>query len=180
MNDPVAASVIQSQVQPGETLLWAGRPGQGLRFQSSDLFLIPFSLIWGGFAVFWESQAIRMNTPLIFKLWGIPFVLIGLYFIAGRFLWDRWVRSKQIYALTDRRLIVMRGESVTSSSLFSLPHLALKTDRSGSGTIDFGQPQLGRSSGLAVWAPSSAGASFQFLNNANEVFALISRAQAAK
>jgi hypothetical protein len=113
------------------------------------------------------------------KLWGVPFVLVGIYLIGGRFFWDSWVRSKQIYALTNRRLIILRGKSLTSSSLHSLPQLNLTTGNDGSGTIDFGQPGVGRSNNFSGWSPSSSGTSFQFLNNADEVYALIIKAEAA-
>ncbi len=179
MDDLSAAAAIQPHIQSGEKILWASRPGQGPRLQSSDVFLVPFSLMWGGFAIFWESQVVKTNGPFFMKLWGIPFVLIGLYLIAGRFSWDAWIRSKQIYALTNQRLIILRGKSLTSSSLHSLPQLNLTTRSDGSGTIDFGQPSLGRSNNFSGWSPSGSGTSFQFLSNADKVYALIIKAQAA-
>ena len=60
--------------------------------------MIPFSLLWCGFAVFWETMAMRMPGPffgpgLFFRLWGIPFVFVGLYFVFGRFFADALARS---------------------------------------------------------------------------------------
>jgi hypothetical protein len=49
-------------VMPGESVVWSGSPPQGLRFHSQDTFLIPFSLFWGGFAIFWETIAIVGGT----------------------------------------------------------------------------------------------------------------------
>ena len=179
MDDLSATTAVQPYIQSGEKILWAGRPGQGPRLQSSDVFLVPFSLMWGGFAIFWESQAVKTDGPFFMKLWGIPFVLIGLYLIVGRFFWDSLVRSKQIYALTNQRLIILRGRSLKSSSLRSLPQLNLSTRSDGSGTIDFGQPSMGRSNNFSGWSSSSSGTSFQFLNNADAIYALIIKAQAA-
>ena len=179
MDDLSAATAVQPYIQSGEKILWAGRPGQGLRLRSSDIFLVPFSLMWGGFAIFWESQAVNTNGPVFMKLWGIPFVLIGLYLIGGRFFWDAWVRSKQIYALTNQRLMILRGQSVSSSNLRSLPQLNLTMRKDGLGTIDFGQPRMGRSNNFSGWSPSTSGTSFQFLNNANDIYAQIIKAQAA-
>lgn len=47
------ANAIESRLLPGEKILWTATPVQGLMLSASDAFLIPFSLIWCGFAIFW-------------------------------------------------------------------------------------------------------------------------------
>ena len=47
-------------------LLWVGRPAMGIRFSRSDLLALPFSLMWGGFAIFWETLAFRSGAPSSF------------------------------------------------------------------------------------------------------------------
>jgi hypothetical protein len=88
---------IQPELTSGESLLWAGQPNSGVIFHKEDLFLIPFSLLWGGFAIFWEgavagywgSSGTRSGHAWVFgMIWGIPFVLIGQYMIWGRFLYS--------------------------------------------------------------------------------------------
>jgi hypothetical protein len=93
----------------GETVVWSGRPAQGLLFTSRDWLLIPFSFIWCGFAIFWETSVLQTNAPLFMKLFGAAFVLIGLYFVAGRFLLDAWVRSGTQYAVTRKRVLIARS-----------------------------------------------------------------------
>jgi hypothetical protein len=52
--DPSAEAEVRRELGPQEDLLWSGRPRGGIRFRSQDALMIPFSLLWAGFAVFWE------------------------------------------------------------------------------------------------------------------------------
>ena len=74
---------IDSQLRPGERVLWLGRP-QGSLLTRDDIFLIPFSLVWLGGVIFWEATVIRGGT-FFFALFGLPFVAIGLLVAVGRF-----------------------------------------------------------------------------------------------
>lgn len=187
---------IQSELGAGEKLLWSGQPRGGIRFRSSDIFLIPFSLMWGGFAIFWEIMAVIMffaasndiNAPpvtftIIFPLWGIPFVLVGLYMIFGRFIVDAKSRKRTYYAVTEQRIIIIStlfGHRVQSLNLRQLPELSLKKNADESGTISFGS-----TNGIFnFWGNSSwPGArryqvpSFEMVDNVREVYEIIQSAQ---
>ena len=175
-------SALRLHLSPGERLLWIGQPIGGLRLTPQDLFLVPFSLFWGGFAFFWEATVVRSHAPLLFRLWGIPFVLMGLYLIVGRFIYDAWRRSRTLYGLTDQRAIILGGgptRRLRSLALRALPELSLTEERNGRGTISFG------SSGLPFGWFSRTGwpgtgepiPSFEGIENAGSVHELIRNAQ---
>ncbi|PDS60557.1 hypothetical protein CO653_02390 [Rhizobium anhuiense] len=149
-------SDILSLFTPGEKLLWSGRPGQGFLLTSRDFLLVPFSLLWGGFAIFWEITAISTETPVFTKLWGIPFVLMGLYLMAGRFFVDAAARARTEYVLTNRRVIIRRSglfRHLSTNQLELLPSISLEEGSRGKGTIKFCVPSNRRMSG---WTPSLA------------------------
>jgi hypothetical protein len=132
---------IRRELSPGEQVLWAGRPRQGIVFRGSDLLAIPFSLLWCGFAIFWEHGVVTSNAPAFFTLWGIPFVLIGLYMVAGRFFFEAQQRARTFYAVTPERILIVAGvfsRTVKSLSLGTLSDVTLTERRSGEGEITFG------------------------------------------
>jgi hypothetical protein len=134
-------SVIRQELGPQEELLWSGQPGRGIILRASDAMMIPFSLMWGGFAIFWETMVIRSNAPIFMQLWGIPFVACGLYMIAGRFFVDAWQRARMSYGVTNERIIICSNffsKKVNSLNLRTLPELTFEQKSDGSGTITFG------------------------------------------
>ncbi len=96
----------------------------------------------------WRSQAAHHNVPIFFVLWGVPFVLMGLYIMFGRFITDARMRAKTIYGITDRRVLILSGffsTTVRGFDLRSLSDVALSEHRGGTGTITFGS--------AASWTP---------------------------
>jgi hypothetical protein len=121
-----------------------GFPRQGLMLRAQDAFQIPFSLMWCGFAVFWEYSVVNSSrAPAFFELWGVPFVCFGLYFVFGRFIVDAGVRARTIYAVSNQRILILSGwwkRSTRSMDLLNLGEINLSEDANGRGTITFGPP----------------------------------------
>ncbi len=180
-----AHEVIQRELEPGEQLLWAGQPMQGIRFRRADIFMIPFTLLWGGLAFFWEWTVWEMNAPLLFKLFGIPFVLVGLHIMVGRFFLDAKQREKTFYGVTDERILILSGltkKTVTSLNLRTLHDISLTQESDGSGSITFGLNSLaGPWFGRPSWPDfeSSSGKKFDLLAQPKTVYELIREAQKA-
>ena len=132
----------------GESVLWRGRPMQGKIFCKHDIFMIPFSIMWGGFAIFWELMVL-LTGNLFFALWGIPFVAVGLYMMVGRFFWQEYQKKRTFYAITDQRVLQFQGKRVTFLDRAHLPQIHVTVDRDGSGTIVF--DRYGRGQGRYFW-----------------------------
>lgn len=181
--NPSAKNIISRELRPGETLLWSGQPPAGIRLRPIDALVIPFSLLWGGFAIFWETMVISMRAPWFFKLWGIPFVLVGLYIIAGRFYVDMLIRRGTYYGVTNERVIILNTGPFTrrtrSLDLRTLGELELSERGNGDGTISFGRPYPFSSFTIAGWPGSGAFAAptFELGERAREVYEIIRKAQ---
>jgi hypothetical protein len=120
---------------------WSGAPGGGPRVRKSDALVFPFTLMWVTFAVFWEIRALDSGAPFFFRLWGVPFILIGLYMLVGRFFWDAYVRANTWYALTDDSALFLRrgfGGGLSTVYVPNISNLSLELQPDGSGTIYFG------------------------------------------
>lgn len=134
---------LRGYLMPGERVLWQGKPEVRPFVMRGAWFIIPFSLLWGGFAIAWEVSAILGRGGLFFALWGIPFVLLGLYMIFGRLFVAKREAERTRYAITDRRVLVLGGafsRSLVELDLDRLPGAQLDESRDGVGTITFGTP----------------------------------------
>lgn len=125
-----------------EELLWTGEPVRHPVFTYVDILLVPASLLWAGFAVYWELNVLASDSPLFLRLWGIPFVLGGIYLVVGRFV-VRVLRSRTTrYAVTNRRVIETVSwprRRVTEYYLRDLPPPVIDhTDDRAHGSIAFG------------------------------------------
>jgi hypothetical protein len=140
--DAAHSDPLEPHLVGGEHVLWTGRPDPTRRLTKTDLFAVPFTLMWGGFAIFWETSVIASGAPVFFWLWGVPFVAVGLYLIAGRFVYRAWLRRRTLYAVTDRRVlkVVSRrsGDSVQALFLDAIPAVNRELRPDGSGTVLFG------------------------------------------
>lgn len=184
MADYQVESRIAREIGAGEHLLWSGRPRQGIIFRSTDALFVPFSLMWGGFAIFWEVMVVRTGAPFFFKLWGIPFVLVGLYMIVGRFFTEPRQRERTVYAVTNERVIVISGllkEKVTSLNIASLSDISLSEQSDGSGTVFFGpsHPYMGFATSGWPGSRQYMPATFDGIPNARAVYETIRQAQKA-
>ncbi|MBI5858037.1 MAG: hypothetical protein HZB42_10380 [Sphingobacteriales bacterium] len=167
--DDIRPSLIR-----GEKILWIGKPKAGIKFRTTDIYLIPFSFLWFGFAVFWTVTASRAGA---FALFGIPFVAIGFYMAIGRFFTDAYQRTRTIYAISDNRVIIKSGffyRNVTSYNIKSLPEVTIREKSDGSGSITFG---IGYRNfwynNWSYWPGTKEHYEIEFIDNVRNVYAII-------
>jgi len=140
-------SALRSVLQPGERVLWKGRPRR--RFDFSGFALWIFALPWTAFSLFWTFTAWRMTRidsadgdaftvmSYLFPLFGVPFILIGLAMMAAPVL-AITLPGRTLHAVTDRR--VLRLVAGRLSTLRSIPGgtiatVTAKPRPDGSGTL---------------------------------------------
>jgi hypothetical protein len=175
MGSPLAGKLL-----PGERLVWSGQPRQGLMFQPMDAFLVPFSIVWTGIAAtmfvaggFGMATGQLHSAQLPFLFIPTLFLVFGAYFTVGRFLHDAWMRSRIHYGVTERRALILRGDSLTAIDLARTGTVRLKGGGGGRGTIDFTADDglsMFRMNGFGMWTPSATGSRFIGIEGAQEVF----------
>lgn len=133
-------SWVRPYLETDETVLWRGKPEKLHLFSSQDVFMIPFSLLWAGFAVFWETTVIVQGAPWFFILFGSFFVLVGLYITVGRFLWRAYVLKRTVYAITDRKVLIKHFGQVELLQKKDFPPQTVKQYGDGTATIYFCSP----------------------------------------
>lgn len=169
---------LQSYLEPNERLLWSGTPRGGIKLRAQDAVLIPFSVLWCGFAIFWTVSVSSTNAPAFFKLWGLMFVGIGLFFVFGRFFTDSRKRRNTFYGVTNRRVLILSGlagKELRSLNLRAIPEILLKQHADGSGTISFGSATFPGNGAFRGWPGSEKYLlpAFEFIDDPQAVHRLV-------
>lgn len=129
---------INKYLMSGEYVIWNGKPGKGHLLTKYDTYMIPFSIIWCGFAISWETSVLTDGAPFLFKVWGIPFVCVGLYVVFGRFIMKSYVRKETVYVITNKRIFSFRKNQVKTLDYHANQTRTITRNPDGSGSIYFG------------------------------------------
>ena len=120
----------------GESILWKGKPEKGNIITSKETVMLPFSLMVCGFSLFWEYMALQTGQ-LFPVLWGFPIVCIGFYMLIGRHIQAAYLRNKTFYVITNKKLIVKKGNRINMYHSCDLPPMEVEIHKNGNGTILF-------------------------------------------
>ncbi len=141
---------LRAELRGGEQLVWSGQPIPG-RIMRSAIPIMLFGIPFTGLAIFWLANASGFlfggsgngagNGFVVFPLFGIPFLLVGL----GMLTSPTWMRRRArgtCYALTNLRAIVwtpgfFRGMEVRSYQAPDLDRMTRRDFGDGSGDLIF-------------------------------------------
>jgi hypothetical protein len=138
---------LQTHLRADEQLLWHGVPDQRVWLTPADAFLIPFSIMWCAFAIFWESSVVAGRGPIFGEVWGVPFVAVGAYFVVGRFAYKRYSKRRTAYGITSRRALIADRRSVSDLPLHNQMVTVKRTRDGRHASVLFGAAaDLGRGS----------------------------------
>ena len=137
MKESTVLKRLESELVYEEVILWQGKPSTTALISKRDMIIIPLAIIWSTIAIYWEYMAIQTDAPFVFKLWGIPFIFIGIYLLIGRFLVTYDKRKNTIYVLTNRRAFIVIKNAITSTRYERMEKIYKMVRADGSGSIIF-------------------------------------------
>jgi hypothetical protein len=121
------------------------------------------------------------GAPPFFYLFGLFFIAMGLYLVAGRFAVDALRRGKTYYGVTGQRIIILTdlfGAHVKSLNLRTLTDLSMDETANGQGNLTFGPTALPALMNWGTWWPGMPQPiRFEGVRDARQVFVLIQQAQ---
>lgn len=121
-----------------EYIMWQGKPERGNLITHSDIFTIPFSVLWCAFAIFWVLTAYHSGAPLPFVMFGMIFVFVGCYISFGRFIHTAILRKNTAYVITNKKIIRKRSKTIDMLDGKTMPPMFIDIHKNGNGTIRFG------------------------------------------
>ena len=121
-----------ANIDSDEVILWEGTPDKLGYFSRTDICLIPITLIFGGLLLSYAYSSFMLmlqGKSVAFALSGITILLIAFYLVFGR-IWYRHKRlSKNLYVVTDRRVLVMNMLRDTVTADIPLSEVSPETFR---------------------------------------------------
>jgi hypothetical protein len=148
---PAGSEMVQPHLVHGEHVLWVGRPDPTKRFGRSDLFAVLFSLLWSGFAIFWEVTVIA----------------------GGARTWYA-VTNRRVLKVEHKP----SGDVVDAAFIDGVPAVSRDLRADGSGSIVFGTASR-RPSGFEFFGENDARLGFYDIPDAAHVAELVTQLRQA-
>lgn len=140
---------IDRELEAGEFIKWIEQPLPRFTLQSLGYFL--FGIPWTTFAIFLMYLVAGFKIPILhkgilhegiksehlFALFGVPFVLIGLWMVTSPFR-ERLKASQTVYLITNKRAISIESGWFTTIRKYTpaqLKDLYYKKRQDGTGDV---------------------------------------------
>lgn len=125
----------QGILDPGERILWQGRPAQGFYMDLVKLPLAIFGLFFTGFALFWMVMAAQAGG--VFWMFGLIHFSVGVGLTFSAVAWGTLKRRGTWYTLTTRRAFIatelpLKGKRLDSYAITPDTRLSLRQGSPGS------------------------------------------------
>jgi hypothetical protein len=127
-------AAITRRLAADEQLVWWDRPEPSLFARRELNFGVLFGAFFLLFALFWMSMA--WQAPGVFFVFGVPFVLFGLW-MASTPLRAYWDASAMLFALTDKRALILTGSKAAARPLEHVEYVETESFADGSGHVLF-------------------------------------------
>jgi hypothetical protein len=159
---PFLAKILERELAPGERVIWKATPLPSARIRASwskFLFGIPFFAFsvfwtWGATGGFGKPRPPTNSSPQWFPfLWGSMFMVVGASMLLTP-LWYWWVARRTVYAITDRRAILIEVKLRRSIQSFMgerLVSVIRNEDSRGRGDIIFEREATKGSKGRTIY-----------------------------
>ncbi len=106
-------------LDPGEKILWQGRPDGQVAFKIGHIFTFIFGLFFAGFAVFWMVMASQAGG--FFWMFGLIHFGVGVSLSIGPPFYSAWKRRHTWYSLTNKRGFIATDTPFLRRKLASYP-----------------------------------------------------------
>lgn len=113
------------RLDPDESIIWEGK---SCISDSQSVGVKFFGVFWLGFAIIWTILA--CTSSVFMGLFGIPFIIIGIMLVTGKFAPGRY----QI--ITNKRIITF-GKHRRTVHYSEITDLSYNADQDGTGTLIF-------------------------------------------
>jgi hypothetical protein len=169
---------LQYELVGDEKLIWAGRPRAGIIFTRSDVFYVPFGLIFLGLVSAFFYISYRQQPSSFYNFYIFIFVIAGIYNAFGRFIYDSKRRANTVYGITDARIIIKSGifsKNYKSVYLEDIPEINIEEGPNSSGTIVLGSNafQLSDLPGMGKLRAESRPIRLEYLSDVEDPYRLL-------
>lgn len=109
----------ESILDPGENIIWQGRPDGAITLRPRNIMLLIFGLFFAGFALFWMIMVAQAGGG--FWMFGLLHFAVGAGIVFAALFWGAYRRRRSWYTLTNTRAIIATDLPLIGKRLKSWP-----------------------------------------------------------